>query len=60
MEIQTFHLYVTMGNDAMQTVPELADSLRLAADTVERGVNTHGFVFDANGNSVGEWHFESA
>lgn len=56
----TFTLTITLGNDAMQTGEDVAEALNRAADNlwgVTEGLTREdsGTVWDANGNTVGEW-----
>lgn len=55
-----FTLTITLGNDAMQTLGDVADALA----RVSRYIDTHQGdiipgesrgIFDANGDRVGEW-----
>ncbi len=55
-----FTLTITLGNDAMQTLGDVADALA----RVSRYVEAHAWdiipgesrgIFDENGNRVGEW-----
>jgi hypothetical protein len=50
----TFTLNIDLGNDAMQSGPDVADALRDVADRVEQG-HTFGKIIDGNGNTVGEF-----
>lgn len=49
-----FTLTIQMGNDAMQTLEDVAETLRTVQSGLERG-KASGIVFDYNGNPVGEW-----
>lgn len=51
-----FNLTIKLGNDAMQTPYDVAEALRDAAQQIDmHGDMSHGRIFDANGNRVGEW-----
>lgn len=49
-----FTLTIRLGNDAMQTLEDVAEVLHTVQNGLERGDST-GRVFDYNGNAVGEW-----
>lgn len=49
-----FTLTVKMGNDAMQTLEDVAEVLHTVQNGLERGESA-GRVFDYNGNAVGNW-----
>lgn len=49
-----FHLNIRMGNDAMRSHLDLANTLFSVADNVEYG-ESEGKIFDSNGNNVGNW-----
>lgn len=51
-----FVLRIRLGNEAMQTTTDVADALRRLADELERDGSK--YVFDLNGNKVGEWKLE--
>ena len=58
-----FKLTIRLGNDAMQTPADVADTLR---NQVARAVDTvltttqaaEGRIWDINGNTVGRWSFK--
>jgi hypothetical protein len=49
-----FALYLTLGNDAMQTPDDVAGALRGVIRRVLRG-DKDGIIKDVNGNTVGSW-----
>jgi len=49
-----FTLQITLGNDAMQDLSDIADALRRVAGALEDG-RSAGPIRDINGNTVGEW-----
>ena len=54
-----FVLKIKLGNDAMQTGNDIAETLRYIADTIEDSINLSNYhevkIFDINGNTVGSW-----
>ena len=53
--MKKFKLEIKLGNDAMQTVSDIAEALkRVAVGNIHNGQNT-GRIFDDNGNTVGTW-----
>ena len=50
-----FVLSIRLGNDAMQSGPDVAAALRKVADRIESDLEARGKVRDANGNTVGEF-----
>lgn len=50
-----FELNITLGNDAMQSGPDVARALREVADRIEDGLEARGPIRDANGNTVGQY-----
>ena len=53
--MKRFKLEIRLGNDAMQTVSDIAEALeRVAVGNIHNGQNT-GRIFDDNGNTVGTW-----
>ena len=59
----TFVVTIAIGNDAVQTMRDVAEILReLATDMEAREVeetDAAGDLYDDNGNVVGGWEFES-
>ena len=65
-----FTVTITLGNEAMQTGMDIANSLRAVADhiddpnqffedpTDESGFDRYGKIRDLNGNTVGKWEVE--
>ena len=51
----TFHLTISLGNDAMCTGHDVAAGLRQVAESVDSDGFRSGGVRDLNGNLVGEW-----
>lgn len=49
-----FTLEIKLGNEAMQTGENVAEALAEVQRRLENG-HESGFVFDYNGNRVGEW-----
>ena len=53
-----FTLRIEMGNEAMQTPEDVAESLRDVANRLNYGADSRsGKIRDYNGNVVGEWGF---
>ena len=53
--MKKFKLEIRLGNDAMQTMDDIAEALeRVAVGNIHNGQNT-GRIFDDNGNTVGTW-----
>ena len=53
-----FTLRIEMGNAAMQTPGDVAESLRDVATLLYFGADSRsGKILDYNGNVVGEWGF---
>jgi hypothetical protein len=50
-----FTLRIELGNDAMQSGPDVADVLRQVADRIENDLEARGKIRDLNGNTVGEY-----
>lgn len=50
-----FKLMIELGNDGMQSGPDVAQALRDIADRIENGLEARGAIIDANGNTVGQW-----
>jgi hypothetical protein len=48
-----FTLTLELGNEAMQTLDDIADTLRELADKLSTSYDTEGKVRDANGNTIG-------
>lgn len=51
----TFSVRIKLGNDAMQSGPDVASALREVADKIEYNLEAHGVVVDVNGNTVGSY-----
>ena len=49
-----FKLKIKLGNEAMQSLEDLALTLRFVSIQLERG-QREGQIFDVNGNKVGEF-----
>ena len=53
-----FTLRIEMGNAAMKTPEDVAESLRDVANRLNYGMDRRsGEILDYNGNKVGEWGF---
>ena len=53
--MKRFKLEIRLGNDAMQTMDDIAGALeRVAVGNIHDGRDT-GRIFDYNGNTVGTW-----
>ncbi len=50
-----FRLDIELGNDSMQSGPDVARALREIADRIEDDLEARGKIVDANGNTVGEY-----
>ena len=53
-----FNLTIKLGNEAMQTGPDIAEALQGVASSVDAfGIEPGdgGAIVDINGNRVGEW-----
>lgn len=50
-----FELEIELGNDAMQSGPDVATALREVAAKIENDLEARGMIRDRNGNSVGEY-----
>jgi hypothetical protein len=50
-----FRLHIELGNDAMQSGPDVARALREVADTIEQEFEARGNISDLNGNIVGHY-----
>lgn len=50
-----FDLHIELGNEAMQSGPDVADALRTVADKIEHDLEAQGAIRDANGNTVGAY-----
>lgn len=50
-----FTLTVELGNDGMQSGPDVAAALRRVADRIEHDLEARGPIVDLNGNTVGEY-----
>jgi hypothetical protein len=50
-----FRLHIELGNDAMQTGPDVAAALREVADQIEHNLEARGNIRDLNGNTVGHY-----
>lgn len=50
-----FELQIELGNDAMQSGPDVAAALRQVADRIETDLEARGSIKDANGNTVGSY-----
>lgn len=51
----TFALTIELGNDTMQSGPDVAGALREVADRIEHDLEARGTIRDANGNTVGRY-----
>jgi hypothetical protein len=52
---ESFDLHIDLGNDAMQSGPDVAAALREVADRIENGLEARGKIRDANGQTVGSY-----
>lgn len=50
-----FMLEIELGNDAMQSGPDVAAALREVADRIERDLEARGSIRDVSGNTVGHY-----
>ena len=50
-----FTLEIQLGNDAMQTSEEVAETLRSVAEKIDFEGKESGAIMDENGNSVGRF-----
>lgn len=56
--MREFTLRIEMGNAAMKTPEDVAESLRAVANRLDYGMDRQsGKILDYNGNKVGEWEF---
>lgn len=53
----TFRVEITLGNEAMQNGPDVAEALREIASRIENELEARGAIRDGNGNTVG--YFEA-
>lgn len=54
-----FILRITLGNDAMRSLGDIAEVLHQTAREIER-YQESGAIYDYNGNSVGSYMIERA
>lgn len=54
-----FKLNIKLGNEAMRNEEDIASALRNAANAIEYDQEYEGKLRDMNGNTVGEWIYES-
>jgi hypothetical protein len=50
-----FSLEIELGNDSMQSGPDVAAALRKVADRIENDLEARGIIRDENGNTVGRF-----
>ncbi len=50
-----FRLDIELGNEGMQSGPDVARVLREVADRIEDDLEARGKIVDGNGNTVGEY-----
>ena len=54
-----FTITITLGNDAMLTPTDVAETLNRVADTLwpqdKFGYGASGGLYDVNGNRIGDW-----
>jgi hypothetical protein len=55
MLITKFKVEIEMGNDAMQNGDDIASALEAVAKKIRDDGRWNGFVWDINGNTVGDY-----
>ena len=55
MMFDSFKLEIELGNDSMQSGPDVARALRQVAIRIENNLEARGAIVDANGNTVGHY-----
>ena len=58
MATGTFVLRIELGNDAMQTLDDIARALERTAEHLHVTYATQGRIYDENGNGVGSYEVQ--